>query len=123
MLWLSMRVSYSAIFFRFPKPVKKALDLEDRFEPSMTEISVSGKSHFLAMLWIDLLSSSSSSGLNLLKSGRIKQAEKLQALQQIPLEAICFWIPRPFQHPLRAHEEILLEVVDVRHDRLVFLRL
>lgn len=71
-----MRVSKRAIFLRSPKPVKKAFDFEDRLEPSITEISVRGNSHFFAIFWMDWLSSSSSSGVNLLKRGSRKEGAR-----------------------------------------------
>lgn len=70
MVWFSTRVSNRAIFLFLPKPVKKALDLVERLEPSMMKSSVSGKSHFFAMSLMASLSSPSGIGSNLLKSGR-----------------------------------------------------
>ena len=64
-------VSNSAIFFVLPKPVKNALALVERFEPSMMYNPEIGNSHFFAMTSMALRNSPSGIGSNLLNSGRI----------------------------------------------------
>ena len=67
----SMSVSKRAILRFFPKPVKNALALVERFEPSMTKTSFTGNPQRLPSDSISDFSSPSGMGVNLLKSGMI----------------------------------------------------
>ncbi len=67
-----MSVSNNAMRLFFPKPVKKALDLVERLEPSITKIFLSGNLIFSARVRMARRSSASVNGLNLLNSGIIQ---------------------------------------------------
>ena len=71
-LCFSIKVSNRAIRLLRPNPVKKAFDLLDRVEPSITKTFRIGKFTKLAYLKIASLSSPDSSGVNLLNRGIIQ---------------------------------------------------
>jgi len=66
-----MSVSKSTILLNLPKPVKKAFERVDRREASIRQTPRILKPSAFAVRWIASLSSPSSSGMKVLKSGRI----------------------------------------------------
>ena len=72
MLCLSIRVSKSPIRLFLPSPLKNALALEERFDPSTTKMPFSGNAVDFAYDMIALRSSPASSGVKALNSGMIQ---------------------------------------------------